>query len=493
MNCQIKKRKIFFLVFLFTSVVPVGVYADVGGYAGRFEVCSKYGYTIATINGINTTESQAEDNKDALRIIISDSFNGEKVDFTYFYNPTHLKGVWDLADSTVEKISSDQIVSRGDFIEMLQDASARVKTQKLLLVAHSEGNFYANKFYDKMVVEKGIIPAQSIGVYGIANPSNRVAGGGISLTSKSDIINIVPLNKESDMSVKSNNRDDLLGHDFIKIYIGHFGEQMKKDIDISLKKLLPNSVQIKPYSPCIPPQETGVLYKIFKPIVWSADKVTNLAVDGIVSDAKGLWWVAGKTADVLTWTGTKTAEGIWWAEGKIVDGAVVVADKAADAAVWTYNKGVDAAVGTYNTGKAAVNKGKKMVTDTYDTLVNLPDVILKKGSDFVEQKQEEATRAVEKKMEEAAEEFARELERELERQCAVKAAYASSENEDLTTLREFRDNTLNKNDVGRLLVKEYYKNSPPIAEYLSEHKIARELVKNAFFVPVTETIRLLKN
>jgi hypothetical protein len=140
---------------------------------------------------------------------------------------------------------------------------------------------------------------------------------------------------------------------------------------------------------------------------------------------------------------------------------------------------------------------KNKVTDTVDTVKNLPETATEKANEAVEQKSKEVSVAIEKKTEEAMDNFVKELEkaieREMRRQCTAEAAYASSENEDLTTLREFRDNTLNKNDAGRLLIKEYYQNSPPVAEYLSEHETARVIIKNGFFVPLAEIIRLLKN
>ena len=75
-----------------------------------------------------------------------------------------------------------------DLIEMLKDASEKVKTQKLLLVAHSQGNFYANSFYDTVSGKRGRRSPESIGVYAVATPAGRVAGEGKWLTSDTDKI-----------------------------------------------------------------------------------------------------------------------------------------------------------------------------------------------------------------------------------------------------------------------------------------------------------------
>jgi len=53
------------------------------------------------------------------------------------------------------------------------------------------------------------------------------------------------------------------------------------------------------------------------------------------------------------------------------------------------------------------------------------------------------------------------------------ASYGSPLADDVTVLRRFRDDFLLKSSVGRVLVKVYYGFSPPLAEYISKHKIPR--------------------
>ena len=88
--------------------------------------------------------------------------------------------------SVYQKIFDNETVEDYDLIEMLKSASEKVKTQKLLLVAHSQGNFYANSFYDTVAEKQGGVPRESIGVYSVATPASRVAGGGKWLTSDTD-------------------------------------------------------------------------------------------------------------------------------------------------------------------------------------------------------------------------------------------------------------------------------------------------------------------
>ena len=56
---------------------------------------------------------------------------------------------------------------------MIKTASEKVSTKKLLLVAHSQGNFYANSFYDAVAGQPGGVPMQSISVYSVATPAGE--------------------------------------------------------------------------------------------------------------------------------------------------------------------------------------------------------------------------------------------------------------------------------------------------------------------------------
>jgi hypothetical protein len=57
------------------------------------------------------------------------------------------------------------------------------------------------------------------------------------------------------------------------------------------------------------------------------------------------------------------------------------------------------------------------------------------------------------------------------------AAYGTSMHTDVRFLRAFRDEYLLQNELGRALVKFYYRVSPSIADYLREHSILREVVR----------------
>jgi hypothetical protein len=64
------------------------------------------------------------------------------------------------------------------------------------------------------------------------------------------------------------------------------------------------------------------------------------------------------------------------------------------------------------------------------------------------------------------------------------AAYGTSTAEELDVLREFRDDVLLNSTVGSRLVDFYYRTSPPIADFISEHEVVRTLVRELLVDPI---------
>ncbi|MDO8620189.1 MAG: hypothetical protein Q7R64_02470, partial [bacterium] len=111
---------------------------------GTTQACSKNGYTVATLNGVFTDERGAQANVLALQKKLGFSWNSEEIKYEYLLNPSHLGGLGDILKAIEQKIFDNETVDDYDLVEMLKDASEKVSTRKLLLVAHSQGNFYAN-------------------------------------------------------------------------------------------------------------------------------------------------------------------------------------------------------------------------------------------------------------------------------------------------------------------------------------------------------------
>ena len=69
------------------------------------------------------------------------------------------------------------------------------------------------------------------------------------------------------------------------------------------------------------------------------------------------------------------------------------------------------------------------------------------------------------------------------------AAYGTPLHEDIEVLRDFRDEYLMTNPLGRGFVRVYYETSPPIAEVISEHEWLRTAVREGMVKPLVYIVR----
>ncbi|MEI6281012.1 MAG: immunoglobulin-like domain-containing protein [bacterium] len=281
-------KKLFFIIILiFFLIFPNLSFAT---------QCFKTGYTIATINGIFTDKRAAEDNLITLiNEFRSYSYNNQNVDYQYLHNPSHYAGLGDLLDSVEQGLFDEK--SDYDLIEMLNDASQKVTTQKVLLVAHSQGNFYSNNFYDMVASKEGGVPKESIGMYGVASPDDHVSGGGQYLTSDSDrviakavgrVLKILTPNIHIPLT-----KEDGSGHDFANVYLKYQGDKIISDIKESLNKLKENNEQERE-APCISPPELSIAHKIEGAVLFVADPLASVTKDVAVGAAVGTYNI-GKT------------------------------------------------------------------------------------------------------------------------------------------------------------------------------------------------------
>lgn len=256
------------------------------------KLCSKSGYTVSALNGVFTDEEGARNNQRFLKAELGDTYNGEKIDYQYLLNPSHLAGLGDLLKVAYQKLFENETVEDYDLVEMLKTASEKVKTQKVLLVAHSQGNFYANSFYDIVAGKDGGIPAESISVYSVATPASRVAGGGKWLTSDTDkviagIVGRTPFKKimSPNTSIVLKEGDDFNGHSFSNIYLKYRGKEIVSDVRLSLDKLKENPNK-DTQKPCIDPPKLTLAHKVAGVFLNSADLAINTGIETAVFAGK---------------------------------------------------------------------------------------------------------------------------------------------------------------------------------------------------------------
>ena len=274
--------------------IPNFVFAQSGG-----DKCSKDGFTVLLINGMSTSDSRAEFNLETLDYVLPKDYKKEIINADYLLNPSHFAGLGDALDVINQKLYENNGITDFDFLQMWQDASEKVQTQKVLLVGHSQGNFYVNSFYNVLADREGGVPSRSMSVYGVASPASYVAGGGKYITSSNDkiinnlrvgnLLNILASNVVIPPTV-----EDVNGHDFTKVYMEYQGDRIINEILATLNNLSENDIQ-QNTEPCIGTPPTNFLDKITEVVYVVSDPVAGvskqIAVNTLVGTYKGLSYI----------------------------------------------------------------------------------------------------------------------------------------------------------------------------------------------------------
>ncbi len=336
------KNRILFIFVLILLLIPIfKVSAN--------ETCFLGGYSVFTINGILNNEIDAIKNKDKLKSKFGTTYNNEPLIFDYLYNPTHLAGAKDLVDTIIQDLVNP--TSDYDLIEMLNDASQKVTTQKLLLIGHSQGNFYANSFYKKVAGEIGGIPKESIRVYAVATPTNNVAGVYVPsekdyTTSDTDKVtknvtgglfsfNTLPANVHIDLQIG----DDYWGHDFAKVYLKYQGDKIISDIQSSLNQLQTNNIQDL-QQPCISSPKLSIAHKITGGILAIADPTANFTKTIAITTALTSYKIALALGNSVIKGANITASAVLSLASLLSGSSTLVVDNSA-AAILAVNQSTD--------------------------------------------------------------------------------------------------------------------------------------------------------
>lgn len=342
MNYPLVKFKAIALILLF-ALFPSVLFAQTSGLN-----CSSKGYTIATINGVLTDEDGAVANRDELkRRLRVTTYNGEPLTVDFLPNPSHFMGTGDALKVVIQKFFQNEVVKDYDLAQMFIDASQKVKTQKLLLVAHSQGNFYANSFYDVATKDGRVLP-QSLGVYAVASPSNHLAKrvSGLWLTSYTDHViaglvggtvgGIVPPNIY--ITEVAGGTDPFSGHDFSEVYLKYASNQVVAGVHESLRRLS-NDPFRNPNAPCITPPPSlmySLLYKIESGVFFVIDstikigpQIATAIKETAVYAANGAANITAAVAKTVANTTVAVASTIYNAVAGALSGTVVAGSNSA--------------------------------------------------------------------------------------------------------------------------------------------------------------------
>ncbi|MBI5299038.1 MAG: hypothetical protein HY877_01910 [Deltaproteobacteria bacterium] len=218
-------------------------------------------FHVVFVNGIWTSRKDAQKAKDKLVKVLGESFQGQEITYDLAYNYTDgpFEDLVQAADQNLAQYSSQiflwlyQMGNIPGWFQNLQDklfqaeyevAASELSThiekyreailqgQKVMVVSHSQGNFYANEAQQILADAQPSIPMTSFGIFGVATPTNNVGGirgdGAPYLTNHRDIITVLrllgalphnhTLKKTLDNSV-ANDLDRYKAHGFINTYL----------------------------------------------------------------------------------------------------------------------------------------------------------------------------------------------------------------------------------------------------------------------------------
>jgi hypothetical protein len=148
--------------------------------------------------------------------------------------------------------------------------------KRVVIVAHSQGNFYANMVYDGLQWSGGLT-TNSLGIVAVASPDSRVAGGGPYLTLNEDYI-IRPIPGALPVTPPLGSSDNIrelgaatwanaaMGHDFVQWYLaGTFSR------DIILNNIVMTISKLQYPKKCIqwPPVQTPTSWQKVLTHEWS--------------------------------------------------------------------------------------------------------------------------------------------------------------------------------------------------------------------------------
>src|SRR3989344_7210889 len=237
--------------------------------------CTEKGATVVYINGIFTSIDQARQDLENLQGQFYHSTKDKSIDFINGYNPSHLAGLGDLAQSAAQMRGTS--ISDYDLTTILLQIHPQLTTRKVALVGHSQGAFYANALYDYLLAHGE--PKAAVGTYHVASPAQTVAGGGRYLNSSGDSVlrmlrdlgyKFLPNNIE----LSADGSATYPGHMFSGAYLAEAPDRVVGDIQKTLAGL---TAEQAGSGECFTAPEAGLGYNAAKAGFAVADTAAGVA------------------------------------------------------------------------------------------------------------------------------------------------------------------------------------------------------------------------
>ena len=145
------------------------VLLSIGSYVDALAACPQPATTVFFVNGLNNSTTEAAESRDALAQRLGASLGGECLNFALAYNATFVPFTFDSS------VVDDNVTSYRTELAL---------GNKVILVAHSNGNVYADEAYGRMTP----LERTSAGVVAVATLLDSVPGNGPYVTLVEDTL-----------------------------------------------------------------------------------------------------------------------------------------------------------------------------------------------------------------------------------------------------------------------------------------------------------------
>jgi hypothetical protein len=164
--------------------------------------CEPEKFRVVFSNGELTTPKQAFTalNELALNLSHSHANQGITYDLAYNYSADAFRKLLESSDQRLWYVKLARLVYNWKYQVNTPELNEHVEKyreailhgQKVLVVSHSQGNFYSNLARQMLVNQKPAIAMKAFGLFGVATPATHVGGKGTYLTNHLDIITSIP-------------------------------------------------------------------------------------------------------------------------------------------------------------------------------------------------------------------------------------------------------------------------------------------------------------
>lgn len=225
--CLKPKPVVFFMSGMFNTMKTARRSA---AELGKFFVRHRLHHDFDNSTNVRLAYNQSELPWQQLEEVIEQKASAAMTHF--FANATHLSHAPEVFQKLFAQVHRDQTMNTAradtDLQKQVDEVAAVLKERPVLLVAHSQGNFYANSVYEFLRVRMDV--ARKLAVQAVATPAGYVAGDGKWTTLKNDLV-ILPV-PGSLKANALNSQTGLVNHEFVDSYLSgdDSGSKIKEQI-----------------------------------------------------------------------------------------------------------------------------------------------------------------------------------------------------------------------------------------------------------------------